>query len=169
MKITNKTKWAEFAPFATPQRVAQLREKITDCAIFDFMALKIGDFSPMLSGGMPEEIKSKIENPNITVFEVIRWLNAIDEFLKKFSSIMESMEIEVESDEKQALAFMPQLSPLENILNFCLDNFGQHPVKGGFNEDITLVEFIMRKRHVHAQNVYQRALNKIQTAKMKLK
>lgn len=167
MKINNSTKWAEFAPFATPTRLAQLREKITGCANFDFWSLTIGEFSPMLDGDFPDKIKEILEDKKTTVFKAVELINAVDKFNKEFAEIMQSMEIELESDEQKAVSMMPTLKPIENILNFCLDNFGTDPKTGRFNEEITLIEFLIRKRYVHANSVYQRALNKIQTAKLK--
>lgn len=167
MKITKSTKWIDFEPFITPERLAQLRETVTDCAFFDFWQLTIGDFSIMLSNGFPEDLQNQMNNIKITVFEVIKIMNATDKFMKEFSSVMLSYDMQLKPEEMQASSYCPEFSPIENMLNFCLDEFGPHPTKGGFNEEITLLEYNIRKKKRYSDSMYQRALNDIQLRKSK--
>jgi len=160
MKITKKTLWVKFAPFADQEKIAQIREKITDCAIFDFWKLSIGEFSLMLNGGLPTQLSKILESNKTTVCDAIKVINACEKFTKEFEQVMKSLEIPMDSKERKAANAMIELSPTENILNFCLDQFGQNPTKGGFNEDITLLEFLIRKKKVYNDTVFQKAYNK---------
>lgn len=164
MKITRKTKWAEFVPFANEERIAQIREKITDCAIFDFWGLSIGEFSPMLDGGVPAKLSKGLNNA--TVHEAIKIINACGKFLKEFENAMKSTEVEMTADETKALSMVTiQLTPIENLLTFAQGFFGLKDF--GEAEKITLIEYYIAKKKSASDAQYQRALTHIQTHKKK--
>lgn len=161
MIINRETKWAEFAPFATLERVAQLRDKITDCAIFDFMQITIGDFSEMTEFGMPEQLRKELENKDISVFEVLRMINACEKFMKDFSNVMQRYQITPDLREQQASIGLPEFSPIENMLIFCQSFFGLPNF--GEAEKITILEFKIAKKKSFSDAMYQRNLSKIKT------
>lgn len=180
MKITANTLWSDFSVFATEERLAQLREHISDCAFFDFWSMTVGDFYVMINKGMPKPFIEEIEKKSkkvlgikipcknkLTVFEYVKMVNATEKFFADFAAEMNSMQMEMKNDEKLAASYMVGTQPIEDILNFCLDNFGQHPTKGGFNEDITLREYLFRKKKVFNDSIFQRRLAEIQTRNMK--
>lgn len=164
MNITKSTLWADFAPFATPERMAQLREKITDCAVFDFWKLTIGDFAELITIGFIDEMKDLR-----TVEDVIMFLNASDKFLEDFANMMKNFEVPMTNEEKEASASLPEFSPIESMLSFCLEKFGQHPTKGGYNEEITLQEFRIARKRAYSDALFQRKLSEIQIRKSKHK
>ena len=166
MKITRSTKWAAFAPFATVERIAQIKEKITDCAIFDFWGMTIGEFSQMLDKGLPARLEKELEK-DVTVYDVVKILNACEKFLKEFEKSMKILEVPLDADEERAAGVMLDSSPIESMLNFSLTYFGQHPVKGGYNEEITLLEYRIKKKDVYNSIMYQKKLTYIQTHKPK--
>ena len=166
LSINKKTKWAVFAPYATPQRVAQLRDKITNCAsFFDFWQMSIGDFSQMIENGLPDELKMHVENKEITVYEVIEILNAADKFLNDFSKALSNYKIEPEGDEITASSFCPEFKPIESMLIFTREYFGLKNF--GDAEKITLLEYYLAKKDSYSKAIFQRSLQKIQLNKMK--
>ena len=167
MRIDKKTKWVEFAPFVNEERMVQLRDSITDCAIFDFWKLTIGEFSPLLNGELPAELQKQLENRDITVFEVIMIVNSNEKFLLEFQTVIDSYEIELEAEEKEASSFMPDFLPYENMLIFTQKYFGLNDF--GSAEKISMLEYMIAKKSSYSDAIYQRALSHIQTRNMKRK
>lgn len=166
LSINRKTKWAVFAPYATPNRVAQLREKITDCAtFFDFWQMTIGDFSQMTENGLPEELKKIVEDKDVTVYEVIEIINAAKKFVDDFSKAMANYKIEAEGDEITAASFCPDFKPIESMLIYTRKYFGLRNFEEA--EKITLLEYYLAKKDSYSEAIFQRSLQKIQLNKIK--
>lgn len=165
MKITRQTKWFEFQPFATPERVAQLKEAIQDCAPFDFWQLTIGDFSQMLTDGLPDILKKDLEKKDITIIEVIELMNAAEKFLTDFYNSMKNFEVELSPDEKSAAGACPEFTPTESMLIFAQKYFGHKDF--GESEKITMIEYYIAKKSSYSDAVYQRRLSNIQIKKSK--
>ena len=164
MKINKRTKWANIAPLVTPEILAQLKESLPGCVIFDFWQLTIGDFSEMLKNGVPTSLIKRIEKRGATVFEVVQILNACEKFLIEFSEVMQQFEIQPTPDEKQAASFCPEFTPTESLLIFTRKYFGT--VRGfGEAEEITLYEYYIAKKDSFSDAIYQRQLSKIQMRK----
>jgi len=165
MKITRQTKWADFLPFATEERLARLKEAIPDCATFDFWQLTIGDFSQMLEEGLPAILKKELERKDVTVLEVLEIMNAAEKFLKDFYNSMKNFEIELSPDEKSAASACPEFTPTESMLIFTQKYFNHKHF--GESEEITMIEYYMAKKSTYSDAVYQRRLSSIQLKKMK--
>ena len=165
MKITRGTKWVEFAPFVNEERIALLRERITDSAIFDFWGLSIGEFSPMLNGGLPKELDAQIKRDGITVHEVIEITNAAEGFLKEFEKVLSSLELDSTADEKEAHSYMPDFAPIESMLIFTQKYFNLKSF--GEAEKISVLEYLLAKKATYSDAIYQKAITRIQNRKRK--
>lgn len=165
MKITKKTLWSEYILFATPENIAQLKEKI-DCAIFDFWQIDIGDFSVMYEKGAPPQLLPILENPKATVFECIPIIKACEKFIQEFDAVMKQYYIPPTEDEKRALRGLPEMRLDESMLTFLKDYFGQHPTQGGFNETHTLKEYELAKRDDFIKRKFAKNMEVIRDSKI---
>jgi hypothetical protein len=146
MNITRSTKWNSILPFLTAERIAQLKESISDCAIFDFWQFDLGDFSQMISGHVPDKLWQKMQDDDMSVEQAVSLMNAIEPFLKEFEAVMKQYYIQPTAEEEFAMRGTPETTVIEAMHEFILSHFGQHPTKGGYNENITLIEYAMAKK-----------------------
>lgn len=161
MIINRQTKWTEFAPFATIERVARLREKITNCATFDFWQLTIGDFAEMTEYGIPGELRERLNSKETSVYEAVEIINACEKFLSDFKNLMEHYVITPDLKEQQASIGLPEFSPIENMLIFCQSFF--HLPNFGEAEKITILEFVIAKKKSYCDIMFERNKAKIKT------
>ena len=167
MKIDNKTKMKDFIYFATDERMLEIRKQLgTDCD-FDFWDLTIGEFSAIFDNKIPEPIQKRIEDDNITVFEVAKLQNGFIEFLDKFKEIEKTLEIQKDGDEVRALSSCVELTPVENMLIFCQKYFGHKDF--GQSEKITLLEYIIARKAQYNEIMFQKTYQAIQRKKINLK
>lgn len=166
MKITKYTLWSDIAPLISKEILAELKKKIKGSANFlEFFNMKIGHFTAIFSQKMPKPIEDFMEKEGVTVFEVIRKLNDFDDFIKNFSEIMESLEIKLDSDEKNAMSNLIEMSASESILTFMQEFFGHKDF--GESENCTVIEYILARKKAFNNSMYQRNLSKIQMKKFK--
>lgn len=158
MIISKTTTWTEFQPFATEERMAKIRETVTDCAIFDFWQMSIGDFSPCFEGGMPSDMVEMLNKENITVFEVVAIQNAVISFVKEFTEAMQIFTLLPDNDTLSAQSGIPNFSPIENMLIFTREYFGLHNF--GSAESMTLLEYMLAKKHDYARQLFDRNRSK---------
>ena len=146
MKVTRQTKWNLVVPFLDSEKIAQLKNTIQDCAIFDFWQLEIKDFAQLLGGGVPDAFVEKLQSDETTVQDAISIFNACENFLKEFEAVMKQYYIQPTKEEEFAMRGVPDMTVIEAMHEFILSHFGQHPTKGGYNENITLIEYAMAKK-----------------------
>ena len=153
LTITEKTKWNEVSPLLSEEEIKKLQKKITALFHFDFYQLTIGDFSEMIEGKTPDKLDRLLVNEIVTVFEVIKLKNAIEKFVKDFSTELQSYEIK---SDPIATANLPQFNLIQSMLIFTRSYFGLHNF--GDAEKITLLEFSLAKRHTYAQQIFEKNL-----------
>ena len=170
MKIDKYTAWSSLAPFATEKIMAELKEKIKGSAFFlDFWNLSVGHLAQILDGKTPQPILDVIDEraENITVFEVVKFLNGYDEFLKELLNALEKLDIKPTADEKKIKKGTLELSPAKSILIFTRKYFGLQSF--GAAEKITILEYLIARQDNFNEIIEQRNLIKLQESKIKKK
>ena len=161
MIISSNSKWAEFLPFATDERLAYFKDNIKECAPFNFGALTVIDFVDLASNKIPDKLKCLFEG-DITIRQRIEAENAVQEFLEWFQREMEACTLEPTMEEEEAARGLPQLDIKQNMLIFVKKHFG----KGyEYAQDLTMYEYILAKREAFIDAKFNRNIQKIQMRK----
>ena len=166
MEITRSTKWNLILPFLTAERIAQLKASISDCAIFDFWQMDLGGFSQMLGGGLPDDLAKELQKEETTVQDAISIFNACEKFLKEFENVMKQYYIQPTKEEEYSMRGVPEMTVIEAMHEFCLSHFGQNQSKGGYNENITLIEYAMAKKANFVSRMQQKKMEEYRKLNM---
>jgi len=170
LEINNRTKWYEFkgkVPDAQLNMfIEQIQKEYTVCHPFDFNQLTIGQFAELLECKLPRVLHSELCNLGVTVFQVVAVRNAVDKFMKFFNNIHEQYKVPQTAAEQVASAGLLQPSIIEAMLIFTRQYFGLHDF--GAAERITLLEYLLAKKHTFITESFQRRHHAELTRKSKI-
>lgn len=159
--ITKKyDKYIDILPFVTDED-RKLLVEISANSIQPVYEMELGTFFACCNGDFTRVIKD-INNPSTA--EVL-WCEHFAEFLKTFSSIITKLTIPQTSDQKRASESCLPIEWQEGMLVFVRRYFGLKSF--GEAEKVILADYILAKKDDYNETMFNRALHRIQTSKLK--
>lgn len=162
MKITNKTKYADFEPleqFITPEDVSNLKAA-AELEYGNCYNLTIDQFWGVLSGNY--ELLGDLTNP--TVYQYY-WRKRFDEFAEEIGRACEQMTIHPTPDEEQCQIGTVKMQPMEAMLIFVRSYFGLPSfVEAGKR---TMGEYMTARKDSYNKQRMQRNFEELQRKKFK--
>ena len=147
--------------------ITTIQEQFKERFDYNFDQMSIGQFCELLDGKPPLRLMRIIQNPSVTVLDVVRVRNAVDTYMKEFAATCKTYSVAQTPLEQQAAAGLLQTSIIESMLMFAREYFGLPNF--GEAEKITLLEYKLAKKHVFISQTYERKKAKLYESAAKSK